>query len=314
MKPEQISSHPAFAQRWYYVMELAPGLYTPGEVRSNVALTRHLLRNVEACEGVRCLDVGAQEGLVSVLLNRRGADVVAYDRVFSEDRLGLVRDALDAEFELIGQPISSETEGTALGRGRPAPGVGMPLPRLRAELAERDHPPFDVVVFSGVLYHVYDPLAALATVRGLVRTGGIVVLETAAVFNERLSLHLNAAGRFTASAIWLPSLGCLDYLLRLVRLEPLDIAFTGRGRGRLAVACRAVDGPPAGPQDDFINSSLHDYELSEYLDWPAVSSTDAPIDYRASERERIDLLEEVRSGRPYRPQPEETRLDLGARF
>lgn len=310
MRIEQIESDPAFAQPWYYVIELAPSLYTPGVERGNVALTRQLLRNVEIDAGVRCLDLGVQEGLVSILLERRGADVVAYDRVYSEERIGLVRDALGATFELIGEPIRDHTDDLWIGRGGPTVGVGLPLPRLRDELDRRGHSPFDVVVFSGMLYHVYDPLASLALVRGFVRTGGIVVIETAAVFNGELSLNLNAAGRFAPLAIWLPSLRCLDYLLRLVRLEPLEVAYLGRGRGRIAVACRAVDAPPAEPDDEFIGSPLHDYELAEYLNWPTLSSSLPPVPYGGRDSGRIHVLEAVRAGRRYRPRPEEKRLDL----
>jgi tRNA (mo5U34)-methyltransferase len=309
---EQIERHPGFPQPWYYVIELAPGVFTRGKDRPNVALTRRLLQNVEIGPGVRCLDVGIQEGLVSILLERRGADVVAYDRIFSEERLALVQDALETRFELIGAPV--RTAGRRVRR--PEPGVGMPLARLPRELSERGHRPFDVVVFSGVLYHVYDPLAALASVRGLVRNGGIVVIETAATFDADQSIHLNSASRFTRMSIWQPSLGCLDYMLRLVRLKPLDLAYFGKGRrrGRVAVACRAVDAPPADPGDEWIGSDLHDYELAEYLDWESLSSDRPPIRYRGVDGERIGLVESLRDRRPHRPADHETRLALGTEF
>lgn len=313
MRPNAIKRHPGFAQPWYYTIELAPGIYTPGEQHVNVALTRRLLSRVEIGHEVRCLDVGIEEGLVSVLLGRRGAQVVAYDRVFSKERLDLVRDALDAGFELVGEPTENHANRLWFGRGGPTPGRGMPLPQLRGTLAAGGHGPFDVVVFSGVLYHVYDPLASLALIRGLVRTGGIVIVETAAVFDGALSLNLNSAARFAPLAIWLPSLGCLDYLLRLVRLDPIDVVYRGRGRGRIAIACRAVDQPSGDPDDDFIVSPLHDYELAEYLDWPAVASGDPPIAYADADGRRINVLKAVRGSSPHRPEPEEMRLDLSAR-
>jgi 2-polyprenyl-3-methyl-5-hydroxy-6-metoxy-1,4-benzoquinol methylase len=189
------------------VLELAPAVYTGGRERPNVALTRHLLANVDLKPPIRCLDVGAEEGLVSVLMERRGAEVVAYDRIYSEERLALVREALGARFELVGEPVRGHVERLWLGRGGPTAGTGLPLARLPAALADRGHPPFDVVIFSGVLYHVYDPLAALAVVRGLARHGGIVLIETAATFDAASSLHLNVGGRFNPLSIWLPSGG-----------------------------------------------------------------------------------------------------------
>lgn len=320
MEREQIERHPAFQRRgWYYILELAPGLFTGGRERPNVALTRRLLRNIDIGPGIRCLDVGTQEGLVPTLLERRGADVVAYDRIYSQERLGLVHAALDTDFELIGQPIQFHDEQSQFERGAGlpgiAPGTGMPLAALPGAVSERGHPPFDIVVFSGVLYHVYDPLAALAVIRGLVRNGGIAIVETAALFDGRRALNLNAAARFSPLAIWLPSLGCLDYLLRLVRLEPIDAIYirSGKGRGRVAVACRAVDSPPADPGDEWIVAAFHDYELAEYLDWGTVSSTGPAIGYR-DEGGRIDVMRTVRADPPHRPTPEETRLLFDARY
>src|SRR3954453_12132788 len=49
--PEQIQNTPAFDQRWYYRLELAPGLYTPGRDHRAVAQTRELLRHVDVATG-----------------------------------------------------------------------------------------------------------------------------------------------------------------------------------------------------------------------------------------------------------------------
>jgi hypothetical protein len=138
MKPDEIKSHPAFSQPWYYVIELGPGLYTPGKERPNVGLTRRLLHKVEIESGARCLDIGAQEGLVSILLGRRGGEVVAYDRIYPEERIRLVREALGADFELLGEPITGQNERRWLGHGGPMPNVGMSLPELRADSPATD--------------------------------------------------------------------------------------------------------------------------------------------------------------------------------
>jgi hypothetical protein len=137
MERGEIERHKAFSQRWYYRLELAPGLFTDGEERPNVALTRELLAKVELGPDTRCLDIGIQEGLVSILMERRGAQVVAYDRVYSLERLGLVRAALGVRFELIGEPITAHAERQR-PQGRPTPGVGMPLNQLPRALAARE--------------------------------------------------------------------------------------------------------------------------------------------------------------------------------
>lgn len=277
MDAEEIRSHPAFNGRWFYKLELAPGLYTPGPDRSAIAQTRELLRRVEV-EGTRCLDVGTQEAMVPILLNRRGAaEVVAYDIVLPERRLDLVREALGVEFETVG-------------------GMGL-----------RDFPqtePFDVVIFSGVLYHMFDPLSGLATVRGLVRNGGICIVETMVAFDDSLAMHFNA-GRYTPQALWLMTPSCLDYLLRWLRLEPLDVVRLGTGdTGRMAVACRAVE-EPVGDDEWIVTSQRQKGARAESLDWDAVASDAPPVAY-ASEGETGD--------KPLPIKPEMTRLDLAATF
>src|SRR5512145_2260297 len=67
------------AQDWYYVAELAPGIWTPGKGHPNIIATRELLRRTDVA-GTRCLDVGTVEGLVPILLAHRGAaEVVGID-------------------------------------------------------------------------------------------------------------------------------------------------------------------------------------------------------------------------------------------
>ena len=164
-------------------LELAPGVFTSGRDHWAVAQTRDLLRRVDVeggggdGDGARCLDVGIQEGLVTILLERRGAaEVVGYDRLLRRPRLALVQQALETGFELVG---------------------GSKLQELPGALGPRQA--FDVVVFSGVLYHMFDPFGGLAAVRGLVRDGGICVVETTTAFDDNEAMHFNSAGRFTPS-------------------------------------------------------------------------------------------------------------------
>src|SRR5919198_2451477 len=186
--PEEIRNDNAFGRRWYYSLELAPGLFTNGLNPIPVAQTRELLRHVdveaggEDGKGARCLDLGLQEGLVDILLERRGAaEVLGYDRALRQSRLALVQRALDTKFDLVG---------------------GMKLQDLPAALSEEGRAPFDVVVFSGVLYHMFDPIGGIATARGLVRDGGICLVETAAVFEDSDAMHFKRGGRFTAHGVW----------------------------------------------------------------------------------------------------------------
>jgi SAM-dependent methyltransferase len=330
VNPEKIRSHKAFEKRWYYRIELAPGLYTPGNNRRPVALTRELLRRVDIESGgaggggARCLDVGIQEGLVTILIARRGAsEVVAYDRALRMDQLSLAQRALGVDFDLIGDVKLQD------------------LPRA---LAAHDRDPFDVVVFSGVLYHMFDPLGGLAVVRGMVREGGICLIETSVAVEDSYSMHFNHRGRFTPGAsprfkpssaasrstFWLITPRCLDYLLRFLRLKPIDLvclpvsdALDGKpAQARLAVACRAVAEAVAEPGDEWISESQQQKgRFAEFLDWDAVASAAAPIGYDDSRDGlvrsaggSVDLHESIEAAEPLSIEREQTCLTLDARF
>src|SRR5207302_9611567 len=83
-----------FKSWWYYNIELAPGFITNGQSHKNIVPLRLLLRGVDLA-GVRALDIGAMEGLMSVLVCRRGArDVIAFDRMANVVKSELVKQCL----------------------------------------------------------------------------------------------------------------------------------------------------------------------------------------------------------------------------
>jgi SAM-dependent methyltransferase len=310
---EEIKKRRAFNHRWYYNLELAPGLFTPGRDHRAVAQTRNLLRRVDIESGgadgggARCLDVGIQEAMITLLLDRRGgSEVVGYDRVLRQARLNLVREALKPDFKLIG---------------------GMKLADLPAALAEERYDPFDVVVFSGVLYHMFDPLGGLAIVRGLVRNGGICLVETTVALDDSDAMHFNRAGRFTPRGLWFVTPRLLEYLLRFLRLKPLDVvhvpgaaAEDGKpAQGRIAIACRAVPDPVGEPGDAWIlRTKGHDFD--EFLSWDAVDSTAPDVVYDDSRKGivhgddgRLDVEASIDATEPLETGPDATRLALDAR-
>jgi SAM-dependent methyltransferase len=312
--PEQIQNTPAFNQRWYYRLELAPGLYTPGRDHRAVAQTRELLRHVDVATGgadgggARCLDLGIQEAMVMILLGRRGAaEVVGYDRVLRKARLRLVEQALGLDLDLIG--------GVGLGG----------LPRA---LDAAGHTPFDVVAFSGVLYHMFDPLGGLTTVRGMVREGGICLVETTVAHEYSYAMHFNSAGRFTPAGLWFITPRLLDYLLRFLRLRPLDVVHVPGGggdhlrppQGRVAIACRAVSAPVAQTGDEWMTGDMT-LDFAEFIDWDSVAS-DAPEvaydDSRAGLVRRddgtLDVLASIEATEAIPAGPEQTGLALGDEY
>jgi SAM-dependent methyltransferase len=312
---QEIKAQEVFQRPWYYSIELAPGVYTEGAGHKNVAITRKLLKNVDIegggtdRSGAKCLDLGTQEALVTLLFERRAAStVVGYDRVSREDRIELIRRALNARFQFIG---------------------GMPLAALPRTVRAYGHRFFDVIVFSGVLYHLLDPVAGLATARGLVRNGGILIVESRLAFDDEFALYLNTNRRFGKFAIWLMSVPCLDYLLRFLRLEVLDVAYIGpmdrRGSvpatGRVAAACRAVSEPTAEPGDEWMSWPGFKRDLIEFLDWQELHEPKPVVEYRSPGGSlvrrpagSIDLAATLESTDPHMPNPDEIRLAMDAKY
>ncbi len=256
---------------WYYSMEMEPGKLTPGQTFPNIGLTRTLLQRADV-NGQNCLDIGTMEGLVPILMRRRGAgNVTAYDRPSAlASRIASVKERFDAGFDFIS---------------------GFPLADLPANV---DHRTFDVVVMSGVLYHLFSPLAGLAIARGLLRNGGLMIVETAAVIAEEPAMYWNSACRFGGESYFLPSVACLDYFARFLHMEVIDCAYfdwwiiDGLRSARVAFTCRAVTDTPGDPDDHFIKGTLHtEGDLAEHLDWKRCLSTLPPVAYEAPSRRTL---------------------------
>lgn len=288
---------------WYYQVELRPGVHTQGRLHFTAAMVRALLERTDL-EGTRCLDVGTQEALTAVSLERLGAEkVVAYDRLDLTARIDLVREAYGVEFEYW---------------------RGLQLNELPGRLADAGHGPFDVVVFAGVLYHMIDPLAGLGTVRGFVREQGLVIVETAAIVSDEMVLYFNAAAQlYPSSSYFMPSLSWLDYCLRMLRLKPIDCLYFAKGEdgtvGRVAVVCRAVDRPVAFPDDTWMGQHWVEMDFrAASLDYDRLAS-DAPEVPYAPGREAllfheetgsVDIYRTVMQSRPWKRDPEKARLQL----
>jgi len=247
---------------WYHAIELKPGVYTPGFKFKNIAMTRKMLKGCEV-EGATCLDVGTMDGLISVLLSRRGAN-----RVFACDRYDR-RAHLDIVARMLGVTINY------LG--------GVSLADVRRMAPSLVGDPFDIIVFSGVLYHMYDPMNGLGLIRSMVRPGGIVVIETQAIKSKEMVSYFNARGEIAEDChnYWNMSVELLDYLLRYFRLKPLDCCYFNASDSivRISVPCEAISTSLADNGDTFMCVPGRDDD-ADYPTWG--SSNGKPLAYSPS--------------------------------
>lgn len=190
---------------WYHKIDLGQGIVTPG--RPFEPIWEVCARTLEGVDfrGKRVLDVGACDGRWSFEAERRGAaEVVAVDLFdYALERFLFCRSVLRSRVVPL-YNVNVYALADALGR-KVAP-KGAPFQGY----SDR----FDVVIFFGVLYHLKDPMLALAQVRSVVKDDGLVLLETAYEPNDTRAVmyyHGGPRKRFynDISTWWIPSFPAL---------------------------------------------------------------------------------------------------------
>ncbi len=237
---------------WYHSIDLGDGCLTPGQPFEPVWDNIRTVRNHIDYTGKSVLDIGSMEGMWAFEAEALGASAVAATDCYCEGGFGNVLE----KFLFCRQRLSSSV---------------MPFynvspyelwPRLNTWIRGRtiEHAGechlFDIVQNLGVLYHVRDPLFVLSQTRNVIRTGGELLLETAAVANDdRSALYFNGVPPDPAriyddrTTWWAPTIPCLKEMARAALFEPLEQTLSTTPpyqRGdlwlcRVAMVCRAVD-------------------------------------------------------------------------
>ena len=242
---------------WYYSIELLPGLITKGIYPLDLPmLPRLMLRRCELA-GMSCLDMGTMEGLIPVLMRRGGAkEVLAIDAVdHCLDKLKAVQHYHGVNFDYRS--------------------VGL-MYDLHQKLPEHG---FDLINCSGLLYHVFSPLMLLCGLRPLLKRKGLMIVSTNVIIEDGYSEQFNDAGRMQdeTNTFWYLSVKLFDYLLRYLKLAPIDFLYTPhaavrsgvklvfeKSSGYLSVLCRASDEVLATRDDEWMAiSARHSWEYRD---------------------------------------------------
>lgn len=152
------------AINWWHKIDLGSGIITPGINEAALQLPKlHLPADMT---GLRVLDIGAWDGFYSFECARRGAQVLATDSfVWSGQNTGAGR-VSKAGFECARRALGFTKEQ---------------VDDLTIDVLVLDPNrigTFDIVLFLGVLYHMRHPMLALDQVRSVVKTDGLLVLES----------------------------------------------------------------------------------------------------------------------------------------
>lgn len=141
--------------KWWHVIELAPGITTPGKAGNRTLLP--FLEIPADLTGKTILDIGCWDGYFSFECENRGAA-----RVVASD-----------VWEYAGRGAFDFARGTLGSAVEP---LVASVYDLSPDLFDGDR--FDVVLFLGVLYHLKDPLGALEKVASVTAPGGTAIIDT----------------------------------------------------------------------------------------------------------------------------------------
>lgn len=271
---------------WYYSVELAEGIITKGQYQAELPMVPRLLTRQVNLTGMDCLDLGSVEGLMPALMVRGGAGrVLATDFTnYCADKIVAVKKAFDVDFDF--------------------KSVG-----LMYDLHTKIRGGFDYINCSGLLYHTWSPLDVLAGIRPLLKRNGIMLVSTNVLIEDEWTAEFNAAGRLNqeTNTFWYLSVPTLDYLLRYLRLRPIDAlvipeadfhqplrGVISKRTGYVGVLCRADD--TAIDQDKWMARSVSEsWEHRHRTDWHrAARQPESRIQLKTAELENPLAVGKIR--------------------
>jgi 2-polyprenyl-3-methyl-5-hydroxy-6-metoxy-1,4-benzoquinol methylase len=254
-------------QWWYYSVELMKGINTKGAYSEDFPMLPRLILRRCDLKGADCLDMGSMEGIIPVLMCKGGAQsVLAIDAVeHCDEKMQALKHYYNVDFEFRKVGLMYDLHEKIKGKS------------------------FDLINCSGLLYHVISPLHVLMGVRPLLKKNGIIIISTNVTTDDRYVMEFNNAGRLQVedNTFWYVSIKLLDYMLRFLKLAPIDAVFlphssipsstvrlmTDQPTGYLSVACRAVNQPSSEDADKWImNATQKSWEYLGLSDWEMVES------------------------------------------
>jgi SAM-dependent methyltransferase len=284
-----------YEQKWYYSVELEPGRFTKGFNFKNIAPARRCLDAVNV-KGHSLVDLSTMEGMFATLLAKRGGSVTATDTIDSSARVDLLKAAHHVTFKYIPH-MPLDDQAAFLFKYQTSTSYS-PLKPLKASMLSPYG--FDIVLSSGVMYHVLSPLHYIMQLRRLVKLGGLVILETACAINDEIEMHHDFRQNsfvYGGSCSWFASTGAIDLFFRACFLQPLGFTYVRSQTKsdldiiRLGLVARAVQERPFEPA---LFSRLEKGEIVRSYDYkPLYESAQLTGSVASEVQYRDDLLHPV---------------------
>jgi SAM-dependent methyltransferase len=156
--------------------------------------------------GLRVADIGSFTGGLSMYLAARGPSVL-----YAVDELGDHLEQCGYLAEVFGLSAVRTVESS--------------LYRLDEHVAPNS---LDLILLSGVLYHLSDMLVGIHMMRHLLAPGGVLIIETNAVDDVEHS-YANF-GRFYKGMWWQPSGLCIEDMCEFMGFDDIQVRFYEEGR------------------------------------------------------------------------------------
>jgi 2-polyprenyl-3-methyl-5-hydroxy-6-metoxy-1,4-benzoquinol methylase len=219
---------------WFHAIDCGDfqtsGRFDPGAPQNQTLFGVMDLLQGFNLEGRKCLDVGTSDGLIAFGLAKTGAEVIAMDS-FDLPSFRLLR-------EILGESVEYR-------------------PNIQLKDLNSDEN-FDLAVCAGVIYHMLNPMSAFTILRGCVREGGFIIMESAYARGRRAELVLNSEAELVPemSTYWLPTQSCMLGMMRLAGFNPVAVRTIHRPN-RTAVLAQAV-GPEEIEDRTDLNRRMHE--------------------------------------------------------
>jgi tRNA (mo5U34)-methyltransferase len=187
--------------KWMHRIDLGGGFVTDGQW----PLIEHKQQALADLDfrGKKVLDIGCWDGLYSFEAERRGAS-----EVYATD--------LVSQRPFAGHPTFAVARAALRSRVKYVPDVSV---YDIEQLGVRD---FDIVIFSGIYYHLKDPLRAFAMLRRVVKDGAQLYVE-GAILNEPgcyAGFYYRNAYAGDTSNWWVPTRACLRQWIECSYFDP----------------------------------------------------------------------------------------------
>jgi tRNA (mo5U34)-methyltransferase len=220
---------------WYHKIELAPGIVTPGKEWDRLWDPIRAYHRAVDFRGKRVLEIGCWDGYWSFEAEKLGAA-----------ELWATDDMSQRKTQTRTVPFAIECLGSRV--------------RYRDDVSvyavdEAFAEPFDVVIFYGVLYHLRYPALGLAKIRRVLKPGGRLLLETAAMLDTDEPLmrwDYRTIYPGDPSTWCAPSPACLRFMLETSYFQ-VEVCETFQRQdealkiGRAYAQAVAVDAPSPDP-------------------------------------------------------------------